>query len=65
MFDLVNAHVVFFEHSKEISYIIAKLNDQEYSTLKALGRGKAFKLHAVDALYYSLPNSVMVTLRTD
>ncbi len=65
MFHIVNAIVAMYSNSKYVSHIIAKLEDQDYDTLMALGRGIEFKVHSINALCYHLPNGVMVALRTD
>ncbi len=65
MFTIVNGVSCFYAHSKTLSYIVAKLEDQSLDTLMALGRGQMYNLSSIQALKYKLANGVLVTLRTD
>ncbi len=54
MFNIKNATINLFSYSKEIDSISAKYDDQDYETLKILGRGKNTK--NMNFLVYNLKN---------
>jgi len=65
MFDIRNANVLFTSCDREVSIITARLADQDYDTLMALGRGTMYVTMPRMALKYNLPNHVMLGLWCD